>query len=217
MISHGFAPFACSFDQGLGDVFVIRVAGNAYGSGVAGSIHYAVTHLHVKVVMVLGHEGCGVIRASQLPLDELDNEPDELRTWLKSVRRGVGVDENVVERISDQRARDREAVVRNVREQVRIIHKKRAIASRIHSGELLVVGAFYEKRSGMVDFIRHDESLFAGPCDPDEEVPSYAVDVVDEDSPAVEDSQPSTSEPSASSSAPQGRPQPRIKKQSKHR
>lgn len=155
------------FDQGLGDVFVIRVAGNSYGTGVAGSVQYAVTHLHVKVVMVLGHEGCGVIRAAQLPLDTIEKEPEELRSWLKAVRRGLGsvTGGNVISRISDLRARDREAVIKNVRRQVRVIGEKESISSRVATGDLLIVGAFYDKRSGMVDFIRCGAELDPGEVD----------------------------------------------------
>jgi len=142
------------FDLALGDVFVIRVAGNAYGTGVAGSVHYAVTHLHVKVVMVLGHEGCGVLRHAQQPLNELDSEPEELSAWFKMVRRGICLETSAIAAISDTRARDREAVIRNVRHQVKLIKARPAIAKRVATGELLVLGAFYEKRSGMVDFIR---------------------------------------------------------------
>lgn len=145
------------FDQGLGDLFVIRVAGNAYGTGVAGSIHYAVTHLHVKVVMVLGHEGCGVVRTAQRGLGEIDDEPVELRTWLQTIRRGVAFETGIIQKIVDSRARDREAVIQNVRRQVRRISRKPVISDRLARGDLAVVGAFYEKRSGMVDFIRVDD------------------------------------------------------------
>ena len=154
------------FDLGLGDVFVVRVAGNAYGTGVAGSLHYAIMHLRVKVVMVLGHEGCGVIRHSQQSLNELDSEPDELSAWFKTVRRGVSPETSALGYISDTRARDREAVIRNVRSQVRLIRSRPHIAQRIATGELIVLGAFYEKRSGMVDFIRCEKEQHAliGPC-----------------------------------------------------
>jgi carbonic anhydrase len=52
------------FDQGLGDLFVIRVAGNVTGTSILGSIEYAVDHLHVPLVVVLGHESCGAVKAA---------------------------------------------------------------------------------------------------------------------------------------------------------
>jgi len=52
------------FDQGLGDVFVLRVAGNIAGPGMVGSLEYAVEHLHVPLIVVLGHEECGAVKAA---------------------------------------------------------------------------------------------------------------------------------------------------------
>ena len=52
------------FDQGLGDLFVVRVAGNIVEQGVVGSVDYAAGHLHVPLVVVLGHEGCGAVQAA---------------------------------------------------------------------------------------------------------------------------------------------------------
>lgn len=52
------------FDQGLGDLFVIRVAGNIAADDELGSIEYAVEHLHTKLIMVLGHEKCGAVTAA---------------------------------------------------------------------------------------------------------------------------------------------------------
>ena len=86
------------------------------------------------------------------------------------MRRSIGSDSNrTVESILDPRARDREAVVRNVRQQVRVLQAKKEIANRVAIGELIVVGAFYEKRSGMVDFLREEPTAMM--CDPDEETP----------------------------------------------
>lgn len=51
------------FDQGLGDVFLIRTAGNVMGDYELGSIEYAVEHLHCKLIVVLGHENCSAIQA----------------------------------------------------------------------------------------------------------------------------------------------------------
>ena len=76
-LTGGQAPFAvvlaCAdsrvvpeliFDQGLGDLFVIRLAGNIVDDGVRGSIEYAVAHLGVKLVLVLGHQSCGAVTAA---------------------------------------------------------------------------------------------------------------------------------------------------------
>src|SRR6266404_3161120 len=52
------------FDQGFGDLFVMRLAGNIISSGVAGSIQYAYQHLGTSLLVVLGHEGCGAVKAA---------------------------------------------------------------------------------------------------------------------------------------------------------
>lgn len=144
-------PIEIVFDQGLGDVFAIRVAGNAYGTGAAASIDYAVQHLKVKVVMVLGHEGCGAVRAAQLTDEELRNEPDALKGWLTAMKQSMGT--QALSSITDARARDREAVMSNVRAQLEQLGRNALIQSKVRAGELLVVGAFYEISSGMVDFM----------------------------------------------------------------
>merc|ERR1712217_390992 len=75
-------PVEIVFDQGLGDIFVIRVAGNALDTATLASLQYAVHHLHVKIVLVLGHELCGAVKAAQLPVEALEREPEQLEQAL---------------------------------------------------------------------------------------------------------------------------------------
>ena len=89
--------------------------------------------------MVLGHEGCGVIRTAQQTLSAIDGEVEELRTWLCTIRRGLAYDQGILEKIIDSRARDREAVIKNVRHQVRRIALKPAIAEKVATGMTAVV------------------------------------------------------------------------------
>merc|ERR1712087_234096 len=65
-------PTEMIFDQGLGDLFVVRVAGNALDASTHGSLQFAVNVLKVKVLVVLGHELCGAIKAAQLPDEKLE-------------------------------------------------------------------------------------------------------------------------------------------------
>ena len=151
-------PIEIVFDQGLGDIFAIRVAGNSCaGEGGTASLEYAVNHLKVKVVMILGHEGCGAVRAAMLPAEQIGAEPRHLRHWLATIRRGLithdGLDQNL---IRDARARDREAVICNVREQLKTLAKDANLMAKVREGSLLIVGGFYEISSGMVDFIEMD-------------------------------------------------------------
>ena len=74
------------FDQGLGDLFVVRVAGNVTGEEVLGSIEYAVAHLHVPLVVVLGHEKCGAVKAA---LDQVEPEGNLASSYVKSASAAI--------------------------------------------------------------------------------------------------------------------------------
>jgi len=69
-------PLEIVFDQGLGDLFAVRVAGNVAGGDERGSLQYAVAHLHVPLLVVLGHERCGAVSAALSPPSELAKEAD---------------------------------------------------------------------------------------------------------------------------------------------
>jgi len=143
-------PVEVIFDQGLGDMFVVRVAGNNLSTGTTASLQYAVFHLGVKVLMVMGHEGCGAIKAAGLPIEKINAEPEELASALKMLKRGL--DEERLKNVHDARAHDREAVVTNVRRQVEGLCQDAAIMQKVQDKELIVVGCFYEISSGIVDF-----------------------------------------------------------------
>jgi carbonic anhydrase len=66
-------------------MFVIRVAGNCLDRTTTASIEYAVCHVGVKVMLIMGHEGCGAIKASALPQEKIDAEPTSLCKMLKVV------------------------------------------------------------------------------------------------------------------------------------
>jgi carbonic anhydrase len=79
------------FDQGLGDLFVIRVAGNIAADDDLGSIEYAVEHLHTKLIVVLGHEKCGAVTAAV----EGANEPGHLKTVLSAIQPAIQNSKNL--------------------------------------------------------------------------------------------------------------------------
>jgi len=143
-------PTEIVFDQGLGDLFVIRVAGNCLDTATLASLQYAIHHLKVKVVVVLGHEACGAVKAAQLPSDKLEQEPSELEQALKNIK--AGLDAGSLQHILDPRALDREAVTTNVKQQVERLARDKRIMGKVRRRELLVVGGFYEISSGIVDF-----------------------------------------------------------------
>ncbi|CAE8737609.1 unnamed protein product [Polarella glacialis] len=143
-------PVEVVFDQGLGDMFVVRVAGNSLDTTTTASLQYAVHHLSVKVLVVMGHEGCGAIKAAGLPIAQIEQEPQELANALKMLKRGL--DEQRLKNVHDARAYDREAVITNVRRQVEGLCRDAAIMKKVQNEELIVVGCFYEISSGIVDF-----------------------------------------------------------------
>ena len=150
-------PIEIVFDQGLGDVFVIRVAGNCLDKTTMGSLEYAVVHLSVKVLIVMGHGGCGAVKASRLPLEAIDGEPASLSRLLKGIKQGL--DESKLSQIMDQRACDREAVVSNVKVQVKTLIDNEVFLRAVANKKLLVKGAFYDLTSGIVDFFDPDPDL----------------------------------------------------------
>ncbi|CAE8628075.1 unnamed protein product [Polarella glacialis] len=143
-------PVEVVFDQGLGDMFVVRVAGNSLDTTTTASLQYAVHHLSVKVLRVMGHEGCGAIKAAGLPIAQIEKEPQELANALKMLKGGL--DEHRLKNVHDARAYDREAVITNVRRQVEGLCRDAAIMKKVQNEELIVVGCFYEISSGIVDF-----------------------------------------------------------------
>jgi len=143
-------PVEIVFDQGLGDLFVVRVAGNCLDTATLASLQYAIAHLKVKVLVVMGHEGCGAVKAAGLPIAAIDQEPPALSQALKLLKGGLN--EDILNSIHDSRSRDREAVVTNVRAQIKGLSNNTTVMSAVRRTELIVVGAFYEISSGIVDF-----------------------------------------------------------------
>jgi carbonic anhydrase len=148
-------PTEIIYDQNLGSLFITRVAGNVVDTGTTGSIEYAVEHLKTSLVVVMGHEGCGAIKAAMLPAAERAKESPSIQALLNSIVPSV----SKISKIRDEKAKLREAVVANVRQQVANIKKEPLIQKAIASNKINVVGAFYEITSGAVDFFETDEDL----------------------------------------------------------
>lgn len=141
------------FDQGLGHLFVIRVAGNVVAPHQLGSVEYAVEVLGTRLVVVLGHTGCGAV---QVTLDALRGAADTLSPHLRSlvdrVRPAVAP---VLAKEAGGNPQElmREAVRANVRAAVEHLGEESEILRRrLESDELRVVGAEYSLESGVVEF-----------------------------------------------------------------
>ncbi len=147
-------PTEIVYDQGLGDLFTTRVAGNVVTPATVGSLEYAVLHLKPRVVVVMGHEGCGAVHAAMLSPVERQKEPENVRMLLDAIAPSL----TQMPQMVDRKARMREAVIRNVRWQVQQLKKTPVIADALARKEIAVIGTFYEISSGAVDFIEDIES-----------------------------------------------------------
>lgn len=142
------------FDQGLGDLFVIRVAGNVVTPEVTGSVEFAVEILGTRLVVVLGHSSCGAVQATLAALEEPANGlSPNLRSLVERIAPAV---ESIVGRGGEQE-RDgmvEEAVKANVGAAVTELgSSSSSIAGRIREEGLLVVGAEYSLATGIVEFL----------------------------------------------------------------
>ena len=132
------------FNLSLGDAFVVRVAGNsAADPSVLGSLEYAVDHLHVSALLVLGHTCCGAVKAV-IEASGFEN--------LGSVMRDI---ENARVRVSIGQTNDENAIAEsNVRLQLRMIEdNSRVVHDAVADGKLTMYGAMYDLATGNVRFI----------------------------------------------------------------
>lgn len=148
-------PTEIIYDQQPGDLFVIRVAGNVTETSTLGSIEYAVRHLKIRVVVVMGHEGCGAVQAAMLDEITRSFEPQYVQSLLDLIVPSV----KQLPRIRDSKARMREAVIANVRMQVHHLKKNSVIVEAIQTNQITVIGAYYEISSGAVDFLETEADL----------------------------------------------------------
>jgi carbonic anhydrase len=146
-------PAEIVFDQGLGDLFVIRVAGNIVASSQVGSVEFAAARYNTRLVVVLGHSQCGAILAT---LEELQqptgSQSRNLRSIVDRVRPSVEA------LLATDLRHDPDALVRQaVRANIRVSanhlrHGSDVLEQLVHDEGLLVVGGEYSLETGIVDF-----------------------------------------------------------------
>ena len=146
-------PAEIVFDQGLGDLFVIRVAGNIVASSQIGSVEFAAERFGTPLVVVLGHSRCGAVLAT---LEELmrprEKQSRNLRSIVDRIRPSV---EGLLatELRNDSEALVRHAVRANIRASAnQVRHGSEVLEELIQKGRVLVVGAEYSLETGCVDF-----------------------------------------------------------------
>ena len=146
-------PAEIVFDQGLGDLFVIRVAGNIVASSQVGSVEFAAARFGTRLVVVLGHSRCGAILAT---LEELQlataNQSRNLRSIVDRIRPSVEA-LLATDLKYNLDTLMQQAVKANVRTSANHLrHGSEVLEELILRNQLLVVGAEYSLETGMVDF-----------------------------------------------------------------
>jgi carbonic anhydrase len=137
------------FDQGFGDLFVIRLAGNVVDVDVIASIEYAVDHLDSPLIVVMGHSGCGAVTATLDHLADAEGEPAEVVSLLYRIEPaviGIPADLPRQERLA-------QAIRRNVELAVRRLSRVPDVRRAVKSGGIKIVGAVYDMHSGKVEFL----------------------------------------------------------------
>lgn len=133
------------FDQGLGDAFVIRTAGHVIDSAVLGSIEYAITLLEVPLIVILGHDSCGAIRASLDALDEQHVPGGHIRDLIERVTPSILLGR------SEGLSTVDEFTARHVTETSRrIMERSSTIATAVANADTAIVGLTYQLTDGNV-------------------------------------------------------------------
>jgi carbonic anhydrase len=156
-VANGQRPFAvivsCSdsrvppeiiFDQGIGNLFVVRCAGNIVDDAGLGSIEYAAEHLHVSLIVVLGHERCGAVEAAV----KGGEAPGHIKSLVEAIRPAV---EKVKGRPGDLAENAMRGNVKLVVDHLKA--SKPILEHLVHKGTLSVIGARYDLDDGHVILI----------------------------------------------------------------
>ncbi|MEQ8155955.1 MAG: carbonic anhydrase [Clostridiaceae bacterium] len=134
------------FDQGLGDIFVVRDAGNVIDPIVLGSIEYGAEHLGSPLIVVLGHEKCGAVKATVdggEAAGSIDSIVEKIKPSLEKVKAAGTASADLAEKTTDE----------NIKNSIVDIEKSPVIKHLVESGKVTVVGAKYHIETGEVTFI----------------------------------------------------------------
>lgn len=146
-------PVEPVFDQGLGDVFVVRVAGNLISTDVLGSIEYAALHLHSPLIFVLGHQKCGAVTAALAAKEGKLNEPPHITELVALITPGLTG-------LNMQQAPDAlldAAIEANVRYSLDQLRRAPEISRLLDKKSLGIAGGVYHLASGEVSIL--DKSI----------------------------------------------------------
>ena len=133
------------FDQGLGDLFIVRVAGNVINDEGLGSIEYTVDHLGTRLILVLGHQSCGAVQAARETIAAKGKAPGHIESLVTAIKPAV-----------EATAKDDlDATIKaNVKNVVQALRSSTPILkAKVDSGEIQVVGGYYSLDTGAVTFL----------------------------------------------------------------
>ena len=137
------------FDSGLGELFVIRVAGNVFSAEIAGSLQYAGAHLHTPLFVVLGHQGCGAVNAALMARDEEHQHRSRIQLLVDNILPGLPSFDPQL----SPAERTARAIESNVRWTVHQILETPEARLRLAEGNVKLVGALFEIATGRVKFL----------------------------------------------------------------
>src|SRR5438309_4456682 len=133
------------FDQGLGDLFIVRVAGNVINDEGLGSVEYSVDHLGTRLILVLGHQSCGAVTAARETIAAKGKAPEHIESLVTAIKPAV-----------EATAKDdlETTVKANVKNVVQALRSSTPILkAKVDSGEVKVVGDYYSLDTDAVTFI----------------------------------------------------------------
>jgi carbonic anhydrase len=141
-------PAELVFDQGIGDIFSIRIGGNIVNEDVLGSMEFACKVSGSKIVVVMGHSKCGAVTAACN-----DVEMGHISSLLSKIKPAVEAIKWDAEEVSDSSIE--KVAVQNVKDSIERIRKESPILSEMEAeGEIEIVGAMYDVSNGQVEFLQ---------------------------------------------------------------
>lgn len=133
------------FDQGLGDLFICRVAGNIVNNENLGSIEYAVDHLGSRLILVLGHQRCGAVEAAKQTIAAKSKAPGHIESLVTAIKPAV------VATAKDDLDTTIKANVKDVVDTLR--SSTPILKAKVDSGQVQVIGGYYSLDTGAVTFL----------------------------------------------------------------
>ena len=133
------------FDQGLGDLFIVRVAGNVINDEGLGSIEYAIDHLGSRLILVLGHQSCGAVQAAKETIAAKGKAPGHIESLVTAIKPAV-----------EATAKDdlETTIKANVKHVVHALRSSAPILkAKVDSGDVQVIGGYYSLDTGAVTFL----------------------------------------------------------------